>query len=81
MFMQGLQSYEYEFWADQVRQDTFELIEQFGIYEYSIIQKNRKLKVVEVPIFLDSNTLFQVMFIVLSELTYTHDYYRLDHSN
>ena len=34
MFMQGLQSYEYEFWADQVRQDTFELIEQFGIYEY-----------------------------------------------
>ena len=32
--MQGLQSYEYEFWADQVRQDTFELIEQFGIYEY-----------------------------------------------
>ncbi|MGB0346109.1 MAG: MGH1-like glycoside hydrolase domain-containing protein, partial [Balneolaceae bacterium] len=34
MFMQGLQSYGYEFWADLVKQDTFELIEQFGIYEY-----------------------------------------------
>ena len=34
MFMQGLEYYNYDFWAEQVRQDTFELIERFGIYEY-----------------------------------------------
>jgi len=40
MFIQGLSSYKYNDWANQVHLDTMELIEQFGIYEYYHPQKS-----------------------------------------